>query len=60
MSIKFKLAFTLAHRLLYLKQKNLGVANTLPGGDNKFTRSKKIAKEIRENVEFNNVRSIQK
>jgi len=47
--MKFRLAFTLAHRLLNLKQKNLGVANTLPGGDNQFTRSKKIAKEIREN-----------
>jgi hypothetical protein len=41
MTLKIRLAFTLAHRLLYLKQKNLGFANTLPEGDNQFVRSKK-------------------
>jgi hypothetical protein len=49
MTLKIRLAFTVVHRLLYLKQKNLGVANTLTGGDNQFTRSKKILQEIREN-----------
>jgi hypothetical protein len=41
MTLKIRLAFTVAHRLLYLKQKNLGAVNTLPEGDNQFARSKK-------------------
>ena len=49
MTLKIRLTITVAHRLLYLKQKNLGVPNTLTGGDNQFTRSKNIAEEIREN-----------
>jgi hypothetical protein len=59
MYLKFRLAYTLAHRLLYLKQKNFRVANTLPDGANQFTHLKKNTKEIPENVEFNNGRSIQ-
>jgi hypothetical protein len=50
-----KFAYTLAHRLLSLKQKSLRVANTLADSPNQFTHSKKIAKEIQEN----NDRSIQ-
>jgi hypothetical protein len=46
---KIQVGFYLGTSLALFKAKNLGVANTLSGGDNQFTRSKKIAKEIREN-----------
>jgi hypothetical protein len=46
MTLKIRLAFTLEHRLLYSKQKNLGVANTLTNGDNQFARSKNNSERI--------------